>query len=229
MNYFNFPREWTNSRNISKEALYTAMDADEKLKKLFVDNVERIRLEYLITSQNSNIEGYIHEKERYDEIHFYSIELRKRGAEERIAKLLHGVVPKASVVEVRDKNGWLLSTCRKSVTTAIKVEGIEKISWIEEGSRLPDTLDSKGFNSMNLKTFYGSIEDRIRAYKASQVTGEYSLEDVDKNVEKADRILAVQNEIDSLKKELNKEKHTFKRAEIVKKIKSLNEELKKLG
>ncbi|MGL4672416.1 DUF4391 domain-containing protein [Cetobacterium sp.] len=75
MRYFNFPKEWINSRNIPKEALYKALDADEKLKKIFIENVDRIRLEYLITNKNSNIENYISENEKYEEIHFVTTQL----------------------------------------------------------------------------------------------------------------------------------------------------------
>lgn len=232
MNYFNFPREWINSRNIPKEALYKAMDADEKLKKLFIDNVERIRLEYLVTPQNSNIEAYINDKERYDEVQFYSIKFRKKGAEDRIAKLLHGVIPKSTVIEVRSNDGWMLSTAIKSIgNSSLKIEAMENTGWIENSMEREfiKSMDSSNYNTMNQKTFYGSIVDRIKAYRASQAIGEFTLDNVEENAERADKILAIQEEMNLLKKELNKEKHTFKRAEIVKKIKRFNEELQKLG
>lgn len=228
MKYFNLPKEWINSRNIPKETLYKFLDADEKLKKLFIENVEKIRLEYLITQSNSNIEKYNYENEKYEEIHFYVIELRKKEKEEKIANLLHGVIPKATIIELKFENEWKLSgTIKKIYNNKLKLEEVINSPWISnENKDFIESLNCKNFNSANLKTFYQNIIDRINAIKSSMILGIFSLENIEENKEKRENIIAVHSQIESLKKELSKEKHNFKRAEIVKKIKKLNEELK---
>lgn len=229
MRYFNFPKEWINSRNIPKETLYKFLEADEKLKKLFIDNVERIRLEYLIAQSNSNIEKFVSEEERYEEIHFYTIELRKKGYEEKIANLLHGIIPKATVIELKFENEWKLSVTRKNISNnRIKIDEVFTTAWItEKNTEIIESLNFSNFNSTNLKFFYESISDRIKAFNSSEVLGVFSLENIEENKEKTEDIMRIKTEIEALKKELNKEKHNFKKAEIIKKIKKMNEELKK--
>lgn len=229
MKYFNFPKEWINSRNIPKETLYKYLEADEKLKKLFVDNVERIRLEYLITQSNSNIEKFISEEERYEEIHFYVVELRKKGYEEKIAKLLHGIIPKATVIELKFENEWKLSVARKNISSfKLKVDEVFTTYWItKDNKEIITNLNFVNFNSTNLKLFYESISDRVKAFKSSEILGVFSLKNVEKNKEKSEEIVKIKSDIEALKKALNKEKHNFKRAEIIKNIKKLNEELNK--
>lgn len=228
MECFNFPKEWINSRNIPKETLYKFLNADEKLKKLFIENVERIRLEYLINHNNSNIEKYVSENERYEEIQFYVIEFRKEGIEEKIASLLHGIIPKSTIIELKFNNNWKLSGAIKKVTNSkLKIEEVINTPWITDKNKdFNESLNYKNFNSTNLKTFYYSIIDRFNAIKSSKVLGVFSLENINENKEKSEKIINIQLEIENLKKELNKEKHNFKRAEILKKIKKLNEELK---
>lgn len=228
MECFNFPKEWINSRNIPKETLYKFLNADEKLKKLFIENVERIRLEYLINHNNSNIEKYVNENERYEEIQFYVIEFRKEGIEEKIASLLHGIIPKSTIIELKFKDIWKLSGAIKKVTNnRLKLEEVINTPWItDENKEFIESLNCKKFNSTNLKTFYNSMLDRFNAIKSSEVLGIFSLDNINENKEKSEKIISIQSEIENLKRELNKEKHNFKRAEIVKKIKKLNEELK---
>lgn len=228
MECFNFPKEWINSRNIPKETLYKFLNADEKLKKLFIENVGRIRLEYLINHNNSNIEKYVSENERYEEIQFYVIEFRKEGIEEKIASLLHGIIPKSTIIELKFNNNWKLSGAIKKVTNSkLKIEEVINTPWItDKNKEFNESLNYKNFNSTSLKTFYYSIIDRFNAIKSSKVLGVFSLENINENKEKSEKIINIQLEIKNLKKELNKEKHNFKRAEILKKIKKLNEELK---
>lgn len=228
MEYFNFPKEWINSRNIPKETLYKFLNADEKLKKLFIENVERIRLEYLITHNNSNIEKYVSANEKYEEIQFYVIEFRKEGIEEKIANLLHGIIPKSTIIELKFNDTWKISGAIKKVTNSrLKLEEVITTPWItNENKEFIESLSCRNFNSTNLKTFYNSMIDRFNAVKSSKILGVFSLNNIEKNKEKSEKIASIQLEIESLKKELNKEKHNFKRAEIIKKIKKLNEELK---
>lgn len=229
MKYFNFPKECINSRNIPKEALYKALDADEKLKKLFIENVEKIRLEYLITQKNSNIESYVNDNEKYEEIHFYTIEFRKKGSEEKIAKIMHELVPKSTVIEIKYNNNFKISTSIKSIgNTNLKINYIETTNWLKENKNqeFVKSLNSVTFNTINLKAFYESIVDRVKANKVFKTIGIFSLDNINENNEKVEKILVVQKEIEALKKELNNEKHTFKRAEIVNKIKELSNSLK---
>ena len=97
----------------------------------------------------------------------------------------------------------------------------------QKNTEIIESLNFSNFNSTNLKFFYESISDRIKAFNSSEVLGVFSLENIEENKEKTEDIIRIKTEIEVLKRELNKEKHNFKKAEIIKKIKKMNEELKK--
>ena len=78
---FNLPKGCKVDKNIPKEIIYKNAEADEKFKRIFIDNVEKIRYEYALTYGNSNIEKYVKDEERYDEIHFIRIVLKEKGKE----------------------------------------------------------------------------------------------------------------------------------------------------
>ena len=73
MKIFNLPKECKIDKNIPKEIIYKNAEADEKLKRFFIDNVEKIRFMYLLNFSNSNIQDYKNDKERFEEIDFIKI------------------------------------------------------------------------------------------------------------------------------------------------------------
>lgn len=97
MKIFNFPKEWKVDKNVPKEIIYKVADADDKLKRIFVENVERIRFEYSLTPKNTHIESYINDEEKYEEINFLKVDLREKGKENIVLKLLHQLIPKGTV------------------------------------------------------------------------------------------------------------------------------------
>ena len=100
MEIFNLPKECKIDKNISKEVIYKNAEADEKLKRFFIDNVEKIRFMYLLNFSNSNIQDYINDKERFEEIDFIKIILKEKGKENIISKLFHQLIPKSTVIIV---------------------------------------------------------------------------------------------------------------------------------
>ena len=55
MEVFNLPNRCKIDKNIPKEMIYKNAEANEKLKRVFIDNVEKIRFMYLLNFSNSNI------------------------------------------------------------------------------------------------------------------------------------------------------------------------------
>lgn len=49
MAIFNLPKGCKVDKNIPKEIIYRNAEADEKFKRIFIDNVEKIRYEYALT------------------------------------------------------------------------------------------------------------------------------------------------------------------------------------
>lgn len=226
MQYFNFPKGCKIDKNIPKEAIYKNINADEKTKNLFVDSIERVRLKYSLNYQNTNIDPYVEDHERYEEINFITIELRHLGNEDRIMKIFHSFIPKATVLILQYGDKTLLSTAIKSIDKSIKVEKMYNTPWyvVEDQLEFIQSLDMKGYNSINLKGFYESISDRIKAFK---VFGE-DLEGKELESEKLDELIRLKEELEEIKTKMIKENQLNRRVELSLELKKKKLRIKKL-
>ena len=193
MEIFNLPKECKIDKNIPKEIIYKNAEADEKLKRIFIDNVEKIRFMYLLNFSNSNIQNYINDRERFEEIDFIKIILKEKGKENIISKLFHQLIPKSTVIILEFKNEILISVSDKRVDKEkiILVE-VFNSNWIDIENKILDELDYKKLNSTNLKLFYENIIEKVRIinlsrelnYKNSIKSGNIDLlEELNKEIE----------------------------------------------
>lgn len=225
MAIFNLPKGCKVDKNIPKEIIYKNAEADEKFKRIFIDNVEKIRYEYALTYGNSNIEKYVKDEERYDEIHFIRIVLKEKGKEKIISKLLHQLIPKGTIFILEFGEEVLISTAIKRIgNNRIGIEEIYNTDWVNlENEKLKD-FDYSNLNSTNMKLLYESIVEKVRIINLSKDSENVEKEDID--------ILETLNkEIEELKLLRKKETQTNRVVEIqgklLKKIKERDSLLKK--
>ena len=193
MEIFNLPKECKIDKNISKEVIYKNAEADEKLKRFFIDNVEKIRFMYLLNFSNSNIQNYINDRERFEEIDFIKIILKEKGKENIISKLFHQLIPKSTVIILEFKNEILISVSDKRTDKEKIILGeVFNSNWIDIENKMLDELDYKKLNSINLKLFYENIIEKVRIinlsrelnYKNSIKSGNIDLlEELNKEIE----------------------------------------------
>lgn len=225
MKFFNLPKGCKVDKNLPKEIIYKNADADEKFKRIFIDNVEKIRYEYALTNGNSNIEKYIKDDERYDEIHFIRIILKEKGKEKIVSKLLHQLIPKGTVFVLEFKDEISISTAIKKIgNNRINIDEIYNTDWINlENDKLKD-FDYSNLNSTNMKLLYESIVEKVRIINLSKDCENIKKEDID-ILERLNR------EIEELKLLRKKETQTNRVVEIqsklLKKIKERDRLLKK--
>ena len=144
MEIFNLPNECKIDKNIPKEIIYKNTEADEKLKRVFIDNVEKIRFMYLLNFSNSNIQDYINDKERFEEIDFIKIILKEKGKENIISKLFHQLIPKSTVIILEFKNEILISVSDKRTDKEKIILGeVFNSNWIDIENKMLDELDYK--------------------------------------------------------------------------------------
>lgn len=224
MAIFNLPKGCKVDKNIPKEIIYKNAEADEKFKRIFIDNVEKIRYEYALTYGNSNIEKYVKDEERYDEIHFIRIVLKEKGKEKIVSKLLHQLIPKGTIFILEFGEEILISTAIKRIgNNRIGIEEIYNTDWINlENEKLKD-FDYSNLNSTNMKLLYESIVEKVRIINLSKDSENIEKEDID--------ILETLNkEIKELKLLRKKETQTNRVVEIqnklLKKIKERDKLLK---
>ena len=228
MEIFNLPTECKIDKNIPKEVIYKNAEANEKLKRIFIDNVEKIRFMYLLNFSNSNIQSYISDNERFEEIDFIKIILKEKGKENIILKLFHQLIPKSTVIILEFKNEILISTSDKRTDKEkIILEEVFNSTWIDVENKMLKELEYKKLNSTNLKLFYEDITEKVRVINLSKkLNCENSIKS-----ENVDLLEELNKEIEELKVIRKKETQINRVAEIqtklLKKIEERNKILRK--
>ena len=228
MEIFNLPIECKIDKNIPKEVIYKNAEANEKLKRIFIDNVEKIRFIYLLNFSNSNIQSYISDNERFEEIDFIKIILKEKGKENIISKLFHQLIPKSTVIILEFKNEILISVSDKRIDKEkLILEEIFNTNWVDIENKILDELDYKKLNSTNLKLFYENIIEKVRIINLSrELNYKNSIES-----ENVDLLEELNKEIEELKVLRKKETQINRIAEIqtklLKKIEERNKILRK--
>ena len=228
MEIFNLPNECKIDKNIPKEMIYKNAEANEKLKRVFIDTVEKIRFMYLLNFSNSNIQNYINDRERFEEIDFIKIILREKGKENVISKLFHQLIPKSTVIILEFKTEILISTSNKKIEKErVIVEEVFNSNWIEIENKILEDLEYKKLNSTNLKVFYEDIIEKVRIINLSKkLNSESNIES--ENLELLEKINKEIEELKVLRKKENKlNRITEIQTKIVKKIKERDSILKK--
>ena len=228
MEIFNLPIECKIDKNIPKEVIYKNAEANDKLKRVFIDTVEKIRFVYLLNFSNSNIQSYISDNERFEEIDFIKIILKEKGKENIISKLFHQLIPKSTVIILEFKNEILISTSDKRTDKEkIILEEVFNSTWIDVENKMLKELEYKKLNSTNLKLFYEDITEKVRVINLSKkLNCENSIES-----ENIDLLEKLNTEIEELKVLRKKETQINRVAEIqtklLKKIEERNKILRK--
>ena len=228
MEIFNLPNECKIDKNIPKEVIYKNAEANDKLKRVFIDTVEKIRFIYLLNFSNSNIQSYISDNERFEEIDFIKIILKEKGKENIISKLFHQLIPKSTVIILEFKNEILISVSDKRIDKEkLILEEIFNTNWVDIENKILDELDYKKLNSTNLKLFYENIIEKVRIINLSR---ELNYKNSIKS-ENVDLLEELNKEIEELKALRKKETQINRVAEIqtklLKKIEERNKILRK--
>lgn len=224
MEFFNLPKGCKVDKNLPKEIIYRNAEADEKFKRIFIDNVEKIRYEYALTNGNSNIEKYIKDDERYDEIHFIRIILKEKGKEKIVSKLLHQLIPKGTIFVLEFKEEISISTAIKKIgNNRITIDEIYNSNWLDKNSEKLEDFNYSKLNSTNMKLLYESIVEKVRIINLSKDCTNIEKEDID-------ILERLNKEIEELKLLRKKETQTNRVVEIqsklLKKIKERDKILK---
>ncbi|MHB9335468.1 DUF4391 domain-containing protein [Fusobacterium polymorphum] len=228
MEIFNLSIECKIDKNIPKEVIYKNAEANDKLKRVFIDTVEKIRFVYLLNFSNSNIQSYISDNERFEEIDFIKIILKEKGKENIISKLFHQLIPKSTVIVLELKNEILISTSNKRTDKEkIILEEVFNSTWIDVENKMLKELEYKKLNSTNLKLFYEDITEKVRVINLSKkLNCENNIES-----ENVDLLEELNKEIEELKVIRKKETQINRVAEIqtklLKKIEERNKILRK--
>lgn len=224
MDYFGFSKELKLDKFLPKEFIYKQIGAKESVKKLFVENIEKIKIRSSIKEEGTNIKVYknIEEKEVYEEILFLKIEVKKKGKEEKIIDIFHNIFPRQTVIELKFNDLIYLSCASKKIGSASQViERIYNTGWFQEEKEIDfiESLNYKNYDLKNLKTFYQSIEERIRIYAEIKESKEkINIKNIVGNKLFLEKLEAINEKINILKIQRKKETQIKQVAEIQEKL-----------
>lgn len=224
MDYFGFSKEFKMDKFLPKELIYKQIDAKEVTKKLFVDNIEKIKIRSSIKEEGSNIKTYreLESKEVYEEILFLKIELKKKGKEEKIVDIFHKIFPRQTVLELKYDDLTYLSCANKKIGKNLQtIEKIYNTGWFKEEKEKEfiESLNYRNYDLTNLKTFYESIEERIRLYAEIKESKEkINIKNIVGNKLFLEKLEAINEKINILKNQRKKETQIKQVAEIQEKL-----------
>lgn len=188
-----------------------------------------IRLLAIISPKNTNIQKYEDENERFEEIHFYCIQLNNLNKAIDVYKIFAHVIPYPLVILFTsgEKSKWVMATHHKQRNThLLTMEKIYEIDDFLSHDQIEGRLSFEKMNHMNLKTTYRSWIEQLLQIELQM---NYALQ---KNITLEDNVLEklkdLDRQIEQLVKQAKREKQMNKRIEIQLKVTKLKNEKKEL-
>lgn len=205
MGYFELPETTRVNRVVPKNAFEKNITAKDR--RLFIDLVQRITWTHKLSFDTINLKG-----EDISEIQIFKFELKKRAAISRILEIVNRAIPYRIISWVEYNDEAYLSTTSKHAHPTN--EDIAVLDWTFTSAWFPSLSNPY---SLNLT---GSL-DEIYKDICIQLSGSHKLKS-----ESLTTIVKNQEEVDRLKKQIEKLKASIRRAKQFNKKVELNLKLK---
>jgi len=95
-----FPQSTLTKISIPKEKFYQTSGANQKIKRLFIDEVEKITLKAVLAPRTMNIAN-----DTYDEMHIIEVHLKGDGISFKILETIDSVIPRPILFAIVRPNG----------------------------------------------------------------------------------------------------------------------------
>lgn len=199
-------------QKIPKKMFYQQGNLSRDDEKIFVDFIDKIEMSYVLDSSNINIDAFINDEYNYTAIGYMKISLKKDDKVDKISNIIQSNIPNPLVIVFEYDDKVCISTSLKRVnksdSSKVVVGDINITPWIdldsidENSDRFISSIKLSSLDYSNFYNFYKMIDDKIYTFKNLEVVGEYKEDD--------------RQSIENTK-------------EIIEKINSYNEELKKIA
>ncbi|WP_249856488.1 DUF4391 domain-containing protein [Bacillus safensis] len=167
-----------------------------------------------IQTNNTNIEVYENEIERYDSIVFLAINVKGIKKSAQIYKVFMGIMPNPLVVlffdEMRTK--WIFSTHEKKKDGFLASKVLYEIQEVVTLQKVEEQLCFDNFNKTNLKTFYESWLEQLLQIEIQARYNIYTSVSLQNNV--LENLVIMDSQIDDYVKQAKKETQLNKRVEL---------------
>lgn len=185
-------------------------------KKIISEHVvsRGIRILATIQTNNTNIEVYENEIERYDSIVFLAINVKDIKKSVQIYKVFMEIMPNPLVVlffdEMRIK--WIFSTHEKKKDGYLSSKVLYEIQEVVTLQKVKEQLRFDDFNKTNLKTIYESWLEQLLKIELQVRYNIYTPISLQNNL--LEKLIVMDTQIDGYVKLAKKEKQLNKRVEL---------------
>ncbi|WP_304684150.1 DUF4391 domain-containing protein [Ileibacterium valens] len=207
----NLPKTTEFNKRIPKKKFYEQLDVTPETKRVFVDQIKNIIWRNKIAPSTANIAV----GDKVNEIEVFEIQLNTKDLDEKVLKLIDQRIPYHIVFVLHHEKQIQIWTAFKEAKnkegTAYKVAAYYHTDWMSEDSF---SLDLKG---IHMDQIYESL---VREIAGDSLLGNEE-ESLEESVDRTNEINSLKKKIEKLQAKMRKEKQFNKKVK-------LNDELKRL-
>ena len=218
-------------RVVPKKQFYDNGDLSSADKKLF-DHVEKIYWRYALKTENSFIQSYRDEEKDYPEIEVLEVNLRAEKQLKRLVEvIIHAIsYPMLLFFILGDKRRLYMGKLRQSQADSERMTlvAMEDTGWRSEEDDFWSELSLRKIPGANFCQLYESWFDAISKSHLVVLSVDTEAMSGDEAREKLQRITAIEQEMNKLRKQMKAESQFNRKMELNTRLQKLKREMKKI-
>lgn len=229
-------------KKLDKKMFYDNGDLDREDRKIFIEYIDRIEMNYVLNSSTLNIAPFVNDEYYYEAIVYLKVKLKQKDKIDKISKIINNNIPNPLVIIYEFDKEYSISTAIKRLSKTDKnktvVEESNTTNWLninyltENDKKFIDSISLRKIPYTNLFEAYKTINDKIYIFKMSDKIGEY--EDIsDKNTleeskQISKRLKRLEVELKKILTKMKKESQFNKKMELNIKATEINNQIEEL-
>lgn len=230
--YLKIPKSCEVGNTIFKKLFYDNADLNKTDRDLFTEQIDKIIWAYSFKPETINIKTYQDEEREYSEIEIIEVKLLTAGKTKRMAEIIMRAIPYPMLLVFTLDNKIQLFTAhqrtnladpsRNTIEEFIFTDWIDMDNLTDKDKRLLEGLEIKKLSHLNYYRFYSDIVDKLIIYNASKLVDGYIEGKTAVEVKEIyDRVVEVDEVVNSLKLKVKSETQLNRRIELNVEIKRL--------
>jgi len=214
---FDYPVQARFGRKIPKSKLYENASVSTKLKDKFVNQIEKIVWQYKLAPDTLNLDA----TDKVAEIQIFDIFLKTKEVDQTLLEVIDKAIPLPIIFQLHKDNKIKIKAAYKrpseSANNKWVIESYFESEWLDKYSAkqpMPQVLD--------LGKLYEQI---LKSLMPAEVVNSKTTQTIDEQVGIINQINSLKKELDKLKSKYKKEKQRNRQFEINKQIKQTQKEI----
>lgn len=210
-------------------------------KSILKEEINSIYFECSLKPSLLNIPKFEDENVRYEEIEVFKLTISNKDKYAKSCELLQKYIQYPMIIIVECNNHIMINAAIKKINKndnskliideMIYTDWINKDDLSEKEISFFESLNISNINRNNLFNVYNGYLNCIKSFIATKYSNEFeikSIEEVSKDIEILNRISDLENEVDTLKKNIKKESNMGAKVELNVKIKKIQKQIENL-